>query len=268
MMTTIDYNKTPLPQPDQGDSYEYILCDDINNRFFASFTENQLVWVLKSKGYRTKPSSDSEQLHQQPDESTAVVTNHRFELFLRARVIGWNQENTRIQVRYPKGSTYEVRPTCVQGVLEHIYSCGLVLVASETTEYRRLCQVHTLEHETFLEIGSDLGICVNRMSKHCKRVIGIDKSLVSMEASRASYPQLEFVQWDVLKSTKCPPLLLSDDVVDLVVAIDINGSRDLPAVLQCLSTVWNVYHWKPRLIIVKSRTLYERLKHCNETTSD
>ena len=44
---------------------------------------------------------------------------------------------------------------------------------------------------------------------------------------------------------------------NLVVAIDINGNRDLEAVEACLDRVLN--WWKPRLVIVKSRSLYRKL---------
>jgi hypothetical protein len=42
-----------------------------------------------------------------------------------------------------------------------------------------------------------------------------------------------------------------------VVAIDINGNRELPAVLACLTKVSSL--WKPRLILIKSRALHGQL---------
>jgi hypothetical protein len=44
---------------------------------------------------------------------------------------------------------------------------------------------------------------------------------------------------------------------NLVVAVDINGNRELSVVQQCIQIV--IQEWKPRLIIVKSETLYEHL---------
>jgi len=46
---------------------------------------------------------------------------------------------------------------------------------------------------------------------------------------------------------------------NLVVAIDINGNRELPAVRECMQMV--IHEWKPRLIIVKSRALYADLNN-------
>ncbi len=50
-----------------------------------------------------------------------------------------------------------------------------------------------------------------------------------------------------------------------VVAIDVNGNREIDGVLQCLQSVIN-QDWKqhPRLIIVKSRYLYWQLKKSHE----
>lgn len=53
-----------------------------------------------------------------------------------------------------------------------------------------------------------------------------------------------------------------------VVAIDINGNREIPAVLQCVENIMNPGNdvvvgedWKlPRLIIVKSRLLHAEIK--------
>lgn len=56
-----------------------------------------------------------------------------------------------------------------------------------------------------------------------------------------------------------------DDIhKSLVVAIDINGNRELEAVRQCMQLV--IQEWKPRLIVVKSRALYKDLGY-DETTA-
>jgi hypothetical protein len=50
-----------------------------------------------------------------------------------------------------------------------------------------------------------------------------------------------------------------------VVAIDINGTRPLPAVQTCLALV--VQTWQPRLVIVKSRELYAHIVNKELTQS-
>jgi hypothetical protein len=52
------------------------------------------------------------------------------------------------------------------------------------------------------------------------------------------------------------------------VAIDINGNRELPAVLKCIDIMLD---FSPRLVIVKSRELYTKLKKDDgeeETTTE
>lgn len=46
----------------------------------------------------------------------------------------------------------------------------------------------------------------------------------------------------------------NNKITPAVVALDINGNRDRPAVLECLQVIMN--EWHPRLILVKSRSLY------------
>lgn len=59
-----------------------------------------------------------------------------------------------------------------------------------------------------------------------------------------------------------------------VVAIDINGNREIPAVLKCIDNIMNPGNdgddnWElPRLIIVKSRLLYVELKKMRESQAN
>jgi len=177
------------------------------------------------------------------------------ELFLRARVVE-TLENKRIKVQYPKGSTYECQPCNLLPVLEHVHH--QILVLPETPEYRRACAIHTQVDEEFLEIGCDYGLTVAKVHQFgVKHVWGLDKSETSIAVARERYPELEFELCDILvqdPKTKGSPK---------VVAMDINGNRDLPAVLHCCQRVVELY--EPRLIIVKSRALdallQEKKKH-------
>jgi hypothetical protein len=152
----------------------------------------------------------------------------------------------------------------------------VVVVARETPEYRRCCAVHCLPHESFLEIGSDLGHNLERVHRRTggqgsspgdrrrRRLVGVDKSQASIDAARSSYPHLDFVRWDALGE----PVGALLDGLGLapgqgfrpdVVAVDINGTRELPAVLRCLRAVFDGAGWGPRLVVVKSRALHARL---------
>ena len=119
--------------------YRYILHEAVERIFFANKNNDHndsgekidlaletLVWVLLSKGKNKVPK-----LHK------------------RARVSGqMTPETGRVSVRYPNGSTYDVRRTNMMPVLEH--ETRLVLVASETNDYRRMSIVHTRRDDHFI----------------------------------------------------------------------------------------------------------------------
>jgi hypothetical protein len=166
------------------------------------------------------------------------------------------------------GSTYRVRRDHLLPVLEE--HRRIVIVVDETPLYRKCCAVHTLPSETFLEIGCDLGHNLQRVhetgdersSSADRLLVGIDKSRFSVETAKASYPHLRFVQWDPLEhpASALSERLGGDKFHPDVVAVDINGNRELPAVVACLSSIWDVNQWRPRLIVVKSRTLHAHLR--------
>mmetsp|Transcript_60026 Transcript_60026/g.72136 ORF Transcript_60026/g.72136 Transcript_60026/m.72136 type:complete len:346 (-) Transcript_60026:495-1532(-) len=112
--------------------------------------------------------------------------------------------------------------------------------------------------------------------------LGIDKSPTSLEIARKKYPQTYFSLEDAITEdgvqqlrTLCRDTLVHSDsngrnasLGPNVVAVDINGNRELPAVLACLTqiirpkkdTVHLGVDWElPRLIIVKSRSLYQAM---------
>lgn len=247
-LLTQESTNTRLPQPQTKESYLYLREEELGGYLSAPFFKNQLVWVLCSKGRRKNNDT------------------LRKRLFSRARVLEDcpSSVDHRVHVQYPLGSTYHVRGNFVERVLnpEH-YKDRLVVVVPETFDYRKLCVLHTLPDEDFLEIGSDLGKNVHRVheagdsrSSAGRRVIGIDKSDYSIAESRKNFPGLCFIEWDVMMKEK--PNELEGCKFD-VIAIDINGNRELPAVLECLDAVWNLHGWDPRLVIVKSRSLHALL---------
>lgn len=226
-----------LPQPTipGAEPYRYLKFEEVEHEFFGDFPlesstlqPETLCWVLLSKGKNKPP-----------------------QLYERARVglVPEDDEPDRVTMRYPSGKTYRVRKTNLMPVLEH--HCRLILVASETNDYRRMATVHTTKEDHFMEIGCDFGILVDSVDS--KTRLGLDKSEESIRIARERYPNRNFLLGDVF----------GDDLdINLespsVIAIDINGNRLLPAVLDCIQLA--VDRWSPRLIIVKSRELYTRLK--------
>lgn len=240
--------RTTLPQHPEF-PYAYFRGDQLP--FSGIFSEHQLVWVCKSKGRKRRRRNREEYLSSTED------SQQRLELFLRARVDSLDAEpDDRLRVRYPKGSTYAVKRDHLLPVLEEEHN--LVLVLPETDVYRRCCVVHTLPEESFLEIGCESGLTCHRVQQAKDNpavpVVGVDKSSTSIDRARARFPELQLHCWDFLAHE--PPTDLT--VLPDVVAVDINGNRELPAVLECLEAIWKL--WQPRLLIVKSRSLYAELQ--------
>uniref|UniRef100_A0A8J9TFV4 Uncharacterized protein n=1 Tax=Phaeodactylum tricornutum TaxID=2850 RepID=A0A8J9TFV4_PHATR len=251
----------------------------------------------------------------------------------------------RVLVQYPRGSTYHVALHHLVPILDETVTHKIV-VCGETATYRRACLVHVLPHEHFVEIGCDVGVTVQRVHRATasptttqttvavlagnhdgRRMVGIDKSIQSIQTARQLYPHLSFYHWDILASGSLHQKNHDDDNNDennnsasepqkedsvhgtmydgmphalqsawkaatcsdqsLVVAIDINGNREVPAVLACITRVWALgnecsnehadqpcitpivntkasgatsHDTVPRLIIVKSRALYNVLR--------
>jgi hypothetical protein len=131
------------------------------------------------------------------------------------------------------------------------------------------------------------------------RVTGYDKSVHSIRQACERFPYLaeRFHVWDILNndfpcstSTISSPTSSTSTTAPFndahqhekppppqqqkqqqqtppspdVLAIDINGNRPLPHVLQCIQRVFDI-GWTPRLIVVKSRTLLDCLLNGHKT---
>lgn len=216
----------------------------------------------------------------------------------RARVV--LDDDERVLVRYPKGSTYRVRRCNIHPILYNNAQSYFVMIHPETPAYRTSCVTHTHWTDVFLEIGCDFGQTVARVQRGVQQggivpmldkpplsesddlgmmpvssstgtvqCLGIDKSQVSIDIAKERYPQCMFSLEDALTEegtkqlrTKCQDVLYGG--YPTVVAIDINGNREIPAVLQCLEHLMNPIDppegWMlPRLIIVKSRLLHHAM---------
>jgi hypothetical protein len=228
------------PQP-----YRYVRYDQIESTLSLPIEKGTLCWVLLSQGKnRTsrlfKPARVVQVDSPQPVQQATQPQDQP-------------QNDPRICVQYPKGSTYWVKTSNLVPVLEQHHH--LILVASETNDYRRLAIVHTTSNDHFIEIGCDFGILVDSV-RHAKSTLGVDKSEASIDIARQQYPNREFILGDVFLQQDLGLPYTHHLKEPLVVAIDINGNRDLPAVLKCIELVFT---WSPRLIIVKSRALYSKM---------
>mmetsp|Transcript_1721 Transcript_1721/g.2469 ORF Transcript_1721/g.2469 Transcript_1721/m.2469 type:complete len:294 (-) Transcript_1721:70-951(-) len=161
----------------------------------------------------------------------------------------------RLTVQYPKGSTYNVK---VDKLLPITQEDHLIIVSPETTDYRRLCIVQTPKDHSFVEIGCDFALTVGNVNATEKK-LGIDKSPSSLEIARKNFPALDLEEVDFLTESRESLMNILErygmnDCNKLIVGIDINGNRELDAVVECLQRVLDFWH--PRLVIVKSRALF------------
>ena len=76
----------------------------------------------------------------------------------------------RIQIRYSKGATYNLRKRFLLPIIEEEFQ---IVVSPETDLYRRLCRVHTHKEDAFIEIGCDFGFTSGTVV--CDNKLGIDK---------------------------------------------------------------------------------------------
>lgn len=291
-------------------------------------TGDEVIKKLDDGSDKATPSQivdDDDCRKEGEDVSSPSTFGHRgrSELFKRARVVSDDEENfvsaseRRVLVRYSKGATYRVRAVNLIPVLEPVPSPlpphpsssvsppPMVLVAPETYAYRRLAVVHAVPGDSFLEIGCDYGITVDRVRRALEdggdvprnaasavvkldtdngestisaneailteekkpTCLGIDKSQESIDVATSRYPRSKFVMGDVFVEeemtqfrTLCEHGLVGGS--PSVVAIDINGNREIEGVVRCIQTMMD-QPWKrgvPRLIIVKSRFLYWHMK--------
>ena len=266
----------------------------------SALPPNALVYVFQTRGKKKKG--------RRPYLKARVISDPAFGK--EGDVAGDENEgqdiDRRIEVVYPKGSTYRVRrdelypifeksvddPTYIFGTRNgtrrdtwHLAETGLldklVLVCTETDAYRRLCMLHVTRSDTFLEIGCDYGICIGAVLKSCavaepeprrerdepyvprkveERILGIDISAESIDIARKSHEGFCFDVIDALSMQGLEDIKnLADKTLGgppTVVAIDINGVREVEAVQKCIR---NAMTLGPRLIIVKSRNLYPLL---------
>lgn len=146
--------------------------------------------------------------------TTTLTVNHhsRREFFLRARVVAddeeimiaqdssSNQWERRVLVRYSRGATYRVHAYNLIPVLEpSVHNVAtfseapsktetttattnisynyppLVVIVPETNIYRRVAKVHTTPEDTFMEIGCDYGITVDRIRQSLEEAGDVPK---------------------------------------------------------------------------------------------
>lgn len=129
-------------------------------------------------GGRSPPNDESGSAERAERAKAPSMNQSRKEFYRRARVISDDDEvkdpagrgGRRVLVRYEKGATYRVHAYNLLPVLEpslHESSSvpPLVVLVPETNVYRRVARVHTAPGDSFLEVGCDYGITVEKIRK-------------------------------------------------------------------------------------------------------
>ncbi len=265
----------------------------------------------------TQNSNEGQHNDGHESNQAPLYNRSKKEFFLRARVISddevVNDESSeqerskrRVLVRYSKGATYRVRAYNLLSVLEpSVHNDALpplVVVTPETHIYRRIAKVHTTPEDSFMEIGCDYGITVDKIQTSIEEAgdvpkewppetnnevavdenkedeggfrtrvscVGVDRSIESIDIANERYPKCKFLLVNVLLPeemsmlrTTCEASLQGE--APSIICVDINGNREIDGVLKCVQMIMNE-KWKrqPRMIIVKSRFLYWDLKERN-----
>jgi hypothetical protein len=272
--------------------YRFYRYEEVEEKWLSpcALKPGTLCWVLRGRRSKKAKNNNNSQPQQQQQQQRNI-------LFQRAVVVETTttsqeeDDDDRILVRYPMGSTYHVRKMNLWPILQE---SSMVLCLPETLLYRRWAVACTQANDRFVEIGCDVGILVHRVHAHsnCPQYVwGLDTCRASIQQAERRFPECHFRQWRVpllldndkvignnqgnddnqlpiVESKRSTPPLPDDLFLDtnhdhnpqgnnLVVAVDINGNRELSVVQQCLQIV--IQEWKPRLILVKSETLYQEL---------
>ena len=144
------------------------------------------------------------------------------------------------------------------------------LICYDTRTFRSLAKTRLVEgKDAVIEIGCSYAKATKIISKavSAENVVGIDVSKEAILQNRKKYPNVRFEQIDVLKCSIVVEELVKDFMVkperankSLVVFVDIGGNREIETLIKLLPWVASSLPVTPRLIIVKSETLYKEIK--------
>jgi len=279
----------PLYSTQLGEQMEeWLLCQPLE--------KDQLVWVCKSKGLKKKTKKaleDGNQHRQEPFLRGTILsldteTNDE-DVSNDPRITVRYPKGSTYRVR--KSHLWPI-------LVPQPNTAHVLVWSETNVYRRCCIQHTMVPHDFFVEVGCDYGITVAKVAATAMtgndsdhelqknpHLLGIDKSTESIGIANDRYPHLNFVQWDILDEaepsitatdTRSLPKVLqyllsqqrreinlnaleeSDSNPSLVVAIDINGNRELEAVQACLAKIQAM--WQPRLIIVKSRAFHQQIK--------
>lgn len=130
-----------------------------------------------------------------------------------------------------------------------------ILLTKGVKEYRRTIPLYVNKWDIVLEIGFAWGTTTNILSKHAKKVIGIDKR-ESYYTAIKTYPNLKLYKIDGFNISEVIGLGYKFNKI----YIDISGCRSMMQVIKMIQIYENTFN--PELIVVKSTKLKRFVRKC------
>eukprot|EP01051_Picozoa_sp_SAG22_P009531 SAG22_NODE_800_length_7109_cov_47.259058_7_plen_304_part_00 len=108
-----------------------------------------------------------------------------------------------------------------------------VIVADYVADYRATVPHAVSREDIVVEIGCCNGATTALLAKHCRLAVGIDTSSSELEKARQRYPEIPFIQQDGFDIGAL--IKLREKYPFTVIYLDVNGSRDVPAVTRLIA---------------------------------
>ena len=155
-----------------------------------------------------------------------------------------------------------------KNIIKVIQSAGLefknCIVTKDTNMYRRLAHAQARPNDTALEIGCDFGYTTKILGEKCKIALGVDKRYPHVKEAIKRYGgagdnNIFFHAVDIFTDSDNILGKYSDRLnkSPSLIFIDINGNRELQAVVRALNVVYE--RFQPRLVVIKSSSFFNYL---------
>eukprot|EP01024_Parvocaulis_polyphysoides_P010628 TRINITY_DN13649_c1_g1_i3.p2 TRINITY_DN13649_c1_g1~~TRINITY_DN13649_c1_g1_i3.p2 ORF type:complete len:156 (-),score=25.02 TRINITY_DN13649_c1_g1_i3:128-595(-) len=131
-----------------------------------------------------------------------------------------------------------------------------IIVCEHVDDYRRAISIHVNSNDVVIELGCALGVTTELIGRHCKKVVGVDKSDFQFQNATIRFPNVQFFNIDAFDVSK----ILALDLKFNKIFIDISGNRDIGDLINLIDSYEKVF--QPELFVVKSYKL-KKLLQCS-----
>eukprot|EP01023_Acetabularia_acetabulum_P044450 TRINITY_DN4465_c0_g2_i1.p2 TRINITY_DN4465_c0_g2~~TRINITY_DN4465_c0_g2_i1.p2 ORF type:complete len:158 (-),score=17.96 TRINITY_DN4465_c0_g2_i1:178-651(-) len=131
-----------------------------------------------------------------------------------------------------------------------------IVVCEHVDDYRRAIAQNVNSEDIVVELGCALGVTTELLGRHCKKVVGVDKSDFQYEQAKIRFPNIQFLNVDAFDISTILGLGLKFNKI----FIDISGNRDIGAIIGLVDSYEKVF--QPELFVIKSYKL-KKLIQCS-----